>query len=162
MSKLPDFETLQEAKEHLRENWEKGTDCPCCGQFVKLYKRKLNSSMAYVLILMMNRENRFDEDGWVHVEKYLKSMKTAVSLRGDYAKLRYWQLIEQMENTDTSKKDSGFWRITERGVKFAKGDIALPKRVNLYNGKIVGWDEDHSDIKEALGDKFDYAELMGF
>ena len=39
-------------KEFLRANYEKGCDCPTCGQFVKLYKRKLNSGMAKTLIIL--------------------------------------------------------------------------------------------------------------
>ncbi len=42
--------TMEEAKQLLKDNWEKGIDCPCCTQFVKLYKRPLYSAQAYSLI----------------------------------------------------------------------------------------------------------------
>lgn len=38
--KIPQFETLEEAKQFLRENWEEGADCPCCTQKVKLWKNR--------------------------------------------------------------------------------------------------------------------------
>ena len=33
--------TLEEAKQFLRDRFENGAECPCCKQYVKLYKRKL-------------------------------------------------------------------------------------------------------------------------
>ena len=64
------METIKEAKEHLRNNFEEGIDCPCCGQFVKLYKRKLNSGMAATLIRIV----KFNGSSEVHVKDFTTVM----------------------------------------------------------------------------------------
>ena len=38
---------------------------------------------------------------------------------------------------------------------------AVPSTVVTYNGEPVGFEGDEITIREALGTKFDYAELMG-
>lgn len=153
---IPNFQTLDEAKAYLRENWEVGTPCPCCGQHVKLYKRSLTSGQAQALIILYRYMVQNPDEEYVHVSTF----NTTAFRGGDFAKLRYWRLIEASENVDTDKKDSGLWRITERGVEFVTGERYIPKRVHLYNGKIVGWSEDNIDIVDALGTKFSYEELM--
>ena len=64
---LANIETVKEAKTFLRKNFDQGIDCPCCGQFVKKYKRKLNSSMAYALILI-GKNRLAGYDGWIQVD----------------------------------------------------------------------------------------------
>ena len=49
---LPEDATLEQAKEWLRVRFNEGAECPCCLQHVKLYRRPITSSMAYVLILL--------------------------------------------------------------------------------------------------------------
>jgi len=39
--------TILEAKQLLKDNFAQGIECPCCGQFVKRYKRKLNSTAPH-------------------------------------------------------------------------------------------------------------------
>ena len=34
------IETIKEGKEYLRKNFNEGVNCPCCNQFVKLYKNQ--------------------------------------------------------------------------------------------------------------------------
>ncbi|HWY36093.1 MAG TPA: hypothetical protein VNX68_15720, partial [Nitrosopumilaceae archaeon] len=42
--------TVEEAKKFLRKNFDLGVNCPCCGQLVKNWRRKLDSRMARALI----------------------------------------------------------------------------------------------------------------
>lgn len=144
------METLLSAQSRVLREREKGTTCPCCGQFVKLYRRKLTSDMArFVCILSKYRPGR-----WVNIRK--------IDVRGgDYAKLVYWGLAEQRENADESKKDSGIWRLTERGYEFAARKTKVRSHAFVFNGKCEGMTGGKVSIKDALGEKFDYAELMG-
>lgn len=67
-----------------------------------------------------------------------------------------------MPNDDPKKKASGFWRITDKGKQFADGIIKVQSRILVYNNTFQGF-SDKSEligIKEALGNKFDYSELM--
>ena len=71
-----------------------GFNCECCGQYCKAYHRKLNSSMAVVLILI----HKFGKTGFFHVENWLKEIKRP-ELRADYHKLRFWGLLEAKTET---------------------------------------------------------------
>ncbi len=80
---------------------------------------------------------------------------------GDYAKLRHWGLAELKPNDDDpSKKDSGLWRPTEKGRRFAYRQIRVPRYVYLYKNKVMGFSEETISIEEALKVSFDYDDLM--
>jgi len=138
--------SLGAAKQWLRERVENGEKCPCCGQFAKVYKRKINSGMARALISMYRSQGL----GWFH----LPSVRTWTSR--DEAALAYWGLIEQ-GGPDTPV---GTWRVTELGELFVREKTRVYKYARIYDGRCLGLQGDLVGIKEALGDKFDYAELM--
>jgi hypothetical protein len=159
--KLPEFNTTKEAKAYLRANWVKGTNCPCCGQSVKLYKRKLNSGMAYALIQIYKFDKTITEGyHFFEVGKELaKTGKVAIAL--EYNKLAYWGLIETTINDNPDENSrSGFWRITDKGKLFVEGKITVPKQVYVYDAKARMVSKEQTAIHQALGDKFDYTELM--
>jgi hypothetical protein len=167
--------TLDDAKRWLRERFAAGADCPCCGQHVKLYKRPLNASMAYVL-LMLYRDATVGRQ-WVHMPSFIAHQtkdnpRMAAAVRGDWAKLRFWGLLEaerDAERPDGSDR-VGHYRITDLGRQFCEDRVAVPAYVYLFNERIVtapilreyGITPDASVIRisEALGKKFDYRELM--
>jgi len=160
----PDTRTLEEAKKWLRERFEDGAECPCCKQYVKLYKRKLNSSMAYALVAIYKYFNANPNDEWLHVPSYLSRIMSSATIRGgDWSKLRYWKLIEaQKAIRDDGSERVGNYRITDEGKKFVQGLIRVPKHVYLYNQQPVKRrDEETTSIQDALGQDFNYNELMG-
>lgn len=128
-----------------------GCRCPVCDQFAKTYKRKLNSGMALGL-LVLYRESGFE---YAHVERLIKPILTAPpSIRGDFAKLRYWGLVEK------HPEQAGHWRVTGKGRAFVRCEISVPKHVLIYNDECLGFGDEETTIRGALGDRFDYAELM--
>lgn len=139
--------------------WEKGTCCPSCGQFVKVYRRKLNSAMAVALISVYRYFEQPSADEWLHVAKHLVSRKIQ---RSDEAKLVYWDLLRPLsaERPDGSKRN-GFYKITEKGRQFVRGEINVPAYVNVFNQTVYGFSDETTSIVEALGSRFNYAELMG-
>jgi hypothetical protein len=147
--------TLGQASTMLRGRMDKGAPCPCCGQFAKIYRRKINSGMAYGMVLFFKKFG-WDQQ-WVHVPR-----ETSLSrLGGDWAKLALWGLIEERgEVREDGGKHAGWWRITEAGVAWVSGRIRVPRFVNLYNGEVLGVDGDQVSIKDAIGDRFNYDELM--
>lgn len=149
------METLQEAKQRLRSNFHKGTDCPCCGQFVKLYKRKLTSSMAYGLLLLK------DKTEWTHVENYFKTLDIPSSIRGDISKLVYWKMLERQEGKrEDGSNRIGYYRITQLGINFVNNMQDVPSHVLIYNNKFQGYSDTRTNIVKFLGNKFNYSELM--
>lgn len=155
--------TLEEAKQFLRDNWEKGTNCPCCKQSVKLYKRKLNSGMAYALMIMYRIDRSLPPDGDRFFEAGKEIAKTVdVAIALEYNKLAYWGLIEtRTKDSGEGNSRSGLWRITQKGKDFVEDRISVPRWVYVYDAAPRKVSEEKTTIKEALGDKFNYAELMG-
>ena len=149
--------TLAEARRAVTAGLDDGVECPCCGQFAKVYKRKLNSFMAYALIVLRNHAVRSDNQ-WVHIR--------ALSLRvaaggGELAKLCHWDLIEEMPaQREDGSRHAGFYRITARGLSFVNGETSVPRHVFIYDNGVRGFSDERTTIREALGDKFNYSELM--
>lgn len=160
----PDSTSLAQAKGWLRTQFEDGAPCPCCNQFVKLYKRPMNGSMAYALILI-NKYFKNNSD-WLHVPSYLLEQnlpaKVGAAIRGDWAKLKFWGMIEPKEEIRPDGSDrAGLYRITETGRKFVQNELAVPKYQLLYNQVVVRPPEGPMvKIQDVLGDKFDYTALM--
>ncbi len=162
--KDPSEVSLEDAKVWLRVHSPKGAECPCCTQHVKIYKRHINSSMAFVLIMLHLKSN----DEWIHVQSWIHEhslqSKVAAALRGDFAKLRYWGLIETQSGKSKrggSPGRTGYHRITERGHAFAAGEVVVPKYACVYAKKFLGFaGGQRVSIRDALGSAFDYAELM--
>lgn len=145
---------LSEAKQLLRDNWETGLACPCCGQLVKKYPRKLTTSMAVGLISLYQLAG-FSTSIPIHIKR-IKMVNG-----GEFAQLRRWGLIREVKNDDNHKRTSGLWLITQRGVEFVNDKIAVPMYCDTYNGKTLGFSEETTTIKQALGNRFNYAEMMG-
>ena len=147
---MKNMKLLSEAKQHLRDGFEAGTECPCCGRFVKAYKRKLNSGMAPALILIYKLTKN---KNYVHIQNefvYYKLRATTM----DYAYAEKWKLIE------ADSDQNGYWRITQLGKSFVLNQIDLPEYCLVYNGNVYKWADDKIGIKTALTISFDYSELM--
>ena len=156
--------TVSEAKDELFKELAEGKHlrCPVCEQSCKRYKRKITSAMAVALIHIYRYYRKHAPDDWLHVEEYLKGIQgLPASIRGDFPKLRYWSLIEacEGERPDGSKR-VGYYRITKYGNAFVEGIISVQKHAYIYNNKLLMFSPDKTTIQEALGEKFDYTELM--
>jgi len=153
--KVPDFETLEEAKEWLREHLKEGARCPCCTQLAKVYSRPVYGTMASHLINLYNLDKSSDER-FFHVSAFCPKHP------GDFAKLVYWELIEERpkDEDNTEKRTSGYWAITDRGKRFVRNQTTIMSHVKLYDSRVMGFEGKSVDIKTILGKKFDYEELM--
>ena len=66
-----------------------------------------------------------------------------------------------MPNTeDADKKNSGYWKITQKGIDFVNNKIQVPSHVHIYNGKVLGFADTTTNIIKSLGTKFSFYELM--
>lgn len=157
----PKTTTLAVAQTILMDHAKAGAICPCCRQLVKLYHRPITGAMAYVLILL--HRHFLKAPGWLHVPKYLTDMsKMGSAVRGgDWAKLRYWGLLEEKpEDRKDESNRAGFYRMTEKGHQFAKGEIKVAKAVLLYNDRFLGFAPGEVSIQDCLGKEFSYVDLM--
>lgn len=145
--------TIAEERTRLKNNIHKGTKCKCCGQMVKLYTRKLYSSQMKGLINLYKKY--MNKPDYYHISTF-----EIVAGGGDFAKMEFFGLIEAQTNTDSTKRTSGMWKPTQKGIDFVNGRISVPEAVMIYNQSFVGFTENHIYIKDAIGNKFNYEELM--
>lgn len=147
---FPDSSSLGGARAWLRSKAaNEGANCPCCGQMTKVYRRALNANMARLLIVLYRDHGQ----EWVHASK-------AGDGTGDLAKLRYWGYVET--NKPTAGVPSGWWRVTAAGVAFVRGDVQAVRHALVFDGKCIGFADsnDTVTVHDALGDHFDYGDLM--
>ena len=90
---------------------------------------------------------------WVHYKKCDFTGR-------DYPYVSLWGLAETRESGETAKRMSGFWRITPKGRSFIQGGLRISSHVVVYNNEVVEFSDTTTTIREALGKKFNYAELM--
>ena len=155
------FQDLFDTKEYFsdldrlrRMSNEPISKCHHCGANSKVYAYKIGS-YARVLIWMVFHDK---EGGYVHIPT-----SGAINGGGDYAKLRYWGLIEKSpKNPDPKKRSSGLWRLTTTGRDFALNKTTI-NSICYYShppGEVLGFEPDQVSIVDALGKHFDYSSLM--
>jgi hypothetical protein len=153
---FPDSMTLSDAKALLRTLVDEGQRCPCCSRFAKVYKRKINSGMARALIRMYRLPQTPEE--WIHLYRDVDPNRFGGT---DTPILRFWGLVEENEESSSlAKKSNGLWRLTAAGRLFVRGETTMPKYARLYDNRCLGFAGPRISIRDALGDKFNYDELM--
>ena len=152
------MDTIKEVKSYLREKFGDGARCPCCGQFVKLYKRKLNSGMTLFLIGLYNL-SKHKKGAYFKNQTIMKKMNINTSSL-DYSIIKHFGLMEEEKNDLTDKKNSGYWRITQKGIDFVSQKIEVPSHVHLYNNKVLGFSDTKTNVVKSVGSKFNFDELL--
>lgn len=151
MSRFHDEMTLADAREILRTLAEDGHACPLCTQNVKVYRRKVSSNMAAMLIRMWR------EGGREYV--YLPDLR-----RGndgmDQTVMQFFGLIEEEKTRREDGGRAGWWRVTDLGDAFLHARGVIRKYAHVYNGRCLRLSGDSVTIRTALGTKFNYEELM--
>lgn len=156
--------TLAAAQAWTRAHAPDGVDCPCCGQFYKVYKRKLNSTMALCLTLIYQYFRQNPQALWLHVPAFLVNVKRDSTIAGgDPVKLCYWGLIDRKVDERADGSDRvGYYRITDTGKQFVEGKITVASHAFVCNQMVLGFTNEKVTIQEALNSGgFDYSELMG-
>ena len=154
MSKPVNTDTIQQGKQYLRDNFRKGAKCPCCDQLVRLWKYTIHSTMGRLLIEL------YRLDGEYHHINTLWERTGNKSMGGDFSKLIHWGLIEPMpKDPDENKRATGYWKITDLGVKFVLNQTAVPKVLLMFDKRKYGH-EGLTRITDVLSKKFDYNELI--
>jgi len=148
---------LKELRERVKHRaaTSKGTLCPVCGRLVKVYRRKLHAEMARFLIRLVNRYKIYPRY-YTTREIFGKDNKAVT----DGVYLVHWGLIEKASSINEAQAPTGSYRPTDKGLRFSHNLEYVPTHVHLLGGKVVGWSDRTTTIKQALGDKFNYVELM--
>ena len=143
--------TLQDAKEQLEANLTEGVTCPCCSRFAKRYRRKLHAEMGRYLVNVYKRDQFGTE--WIHIREIMPGVVKAST---DASYLVHYGLIE----CRGSEGGAGWYRTTPFGREFVEGKRMAKSHFFVYGGESQGFSGDYVSIKQVLGTKFDYAELM--
>lgn len=161
-------QTLNQARDGIRilATTNAGGHCPCCGQFVKIYKRPLTSSTAAALIQIYRFFQDNPQENWIHIPKFLATVTVPAALRaswhgGDWSKAKFWGLLKPFEGerADGSSR-IGIYSITQLGVEFVEGKAQVQKHAFFYAGQFLGLEGGKISIQDILGDRFSYAKLM--
>ena len=139
----------------LRQMSEEGSrKCGCCGSNIRVYRRKLNSGMARVLCWLV--AHRMGE--WTHIAK----IPAEIDRGNEIGRLSYWGLVERKKNTDTFKRSSGVWRVTNEGISFVLHGTEMPSPAfcSVPGHTILGFEDDFVTIHDVLTKRFNYSELM--
>lgn len=150
----------------LRDAMLRGCRCPCCGQRMQLYRRKITAPMARVLIFLCRMYSRFPDCEPVALESVLRRVFKGGLPRGNnHSLLRHWGLIERSErrwSKHQKREAEGCYRITEKGKQFAHAIIKVPKYVYLYDNECYGEDAEETVTIDAVlrGGGFTWHELM--
>jgi hypothetical protein len=154
--------TLSQARERtLSEAADGGVVCPCCGRFLKVYRRRLHAEMARFLIRLygLNRLNP---------GRVWRSTREVLGARGgnkastDATYLVHWGLVERAPAENPAGAPAGSFRLTPLGVAFVEARATVPSHVSLLNNEpvITGHVRAEVTIRSALGRRFNYDDLM--
>lgn len=146
-------DSISEERKRLRSNWEKGTNCLCCGQRVHLYRFKVLDLHVKALAKLYKLSKL--EDTYYHI-----SLLNISGGGGDFAQIEKWGLIESEINLDTKKRTSGMWKITPDGIDFLLNKKTIPKYCYIFNKKARRFSEEQIGVHDALREHFDYEEMM--
>jgi hypothetical protein len=148
-----DVVTLADAQVVVHNHYtdKEGILCPCCSQQVRLYKYKLHSTLAAGLVDLVLKFG--ERDDWIHASE--------IAHGNNIGKAAHWGMIETKPNTDPTKRTSGLWKPTHHGANFVLDtSIRVPSHAFLFNAILIGWTDTTTNITEALGNRFDYQEMM--
>lgn len=130
-------------------------DCPCCGRHAQMYKRNLHATAAKKLVKLYRLGGQHE---YIHTSRLIDEGETGA---GDFSKAKYWKLIVEAENNWEGKRTSGNWKLTDKGVGFVLDLITIPKSVMIFDDRVFGFSEDHTNIQQCLtSGGFNYSELM--
>lgn len=156
---LNNYDTIATARRFINEKSMEGVGCPCCDQFVKHYKRTINSSIARGLIHVVKTQ-QLNVD--FKLDAALDGVLGAKTIYPQLSLCKYWGLLKPIAGIRDDGSDRiGLYQNTEKGIKFVNHEIKVLSHVELFNDKQYGFDGKQISIIDALGTKFDYKELMG-
>lgn len=149
----------------------KGGYCSCCGKWGKVYRHGISHSMMKALLWMASTHGV----NWVNMPK--QAPRELIQTY-TFATLKWWGLIQPLHIEhevnvgedadgeqvlvygDSATRSSGIWRVTPIGMQFAKGLVQVPKHVFLYNDTLKDVSIETIYIKDCVGKKFNYSEIM--
>jgi len=158
MKKLSPYR-FADLSEEIQKKARKGDDyCSTCGHRIIMYSKALGKQTALLLIKLYKAHQRFGDDRFFTTrELYPRDNKS--STEGITA--RFWGLIEIAESTNSIGAPAGAYKLTDLGRRFVMGLQRVPSHAITYNNELLRLDgRKMTDIRQALGKKIDFDEIM--
>lgn len=149
--------------EQLKSEWRDcikhdGGHCPVCNRWGKIYKRRLNKTMAESLIWLAKTKPKKENGPWIDIAN---DAPRWLVRSNQLSTLKWWGLVErQVINVKNKTKFSGLWKITDLGRKFVLREVSVPRAVYTYNDEVEDFSAETIFIEQAFKDFFDYDDVM--
>jgi len=128
-----------------------GVLCPICNQTVKITRKRLTAQVAASVIWIY--KNLSD---WVS----MKNFPVAIWSPSTVPTAAIWGFVEERYNVDPNFKKRGYWRVTDKGVKFVLGEIKVKEFALYFQGESAGYGGRSMNVTEVIGDSYDLDLLM--
>lgn len=144
-----DHSRLGEVKTYVLQarTRRQGVKCPCCGAISRVYRRALSATMLRHLIDMYKHAAAGAGRWFVVGERGYGT--------GDAAKLLYWGLAKKHPDRDRT------YAITQLGIDFVEGRVAVASHVLLYRGACIGRELATVTFGKAISKKFELFGQLG-
>lgn len=150
-----DFDRMQPlgmAQDFVEDNkFERGgVRCPCCKRVVATYDKRIGSGRAYALVRLIEASDGGKR--WAHWRDFDDTRNFTI--------LEHWGMVKSKPNdNDPTRRGTGYWKPTEKGMRFAMGQSIAPAYARFDDNVFVGFSEEQTDIDTELGEKFDFREI---
>lgn len=145
-----------EFHEVLRADPRRPHRCPTCGRNATAYERTITRPQAAAMLAFARwHRNRPTIETHFSAADVLQdhSPEFARAVGGDYARLRFWNLL--------TPGRSGIWEVTVLGRQWVSSGALVPRRVLEFAGRVIhGPYGEPIGIEEALGTDFDARDLL--
>ena len=152
---------LADARKEMLRKVDKGTRCPVCGRFTKVYPYTHGSTRVLCLRALERLGGR---ERWVHVSEIAKVLRPYLkdktsSATKNFCLLKHWGFITPMRKHVKERGSSGKWMLTKLGLQFLRG-VPFPKHAYVYQNEVVRFSHETVTIKEAAGDHYHHDRFM--
>lgn len=126
-------------------------NCEHCGAKLKKYIYPILPVQVSALQKFYNTVLEKNEN-CVHLQVDMDGTDNELgrSERSNWTMLRFHGLVAKYRQDDGSQL-RGYWLLTKRGAEFLKGELSIPRSVEVYRNKVVGHSEDVVNVNEVLG-----------
>jgi len=116
--------------------------CETCGQQVGEYKYKMSKGAIRVLqSLFQMQKTGYDYFYYKDFNEYGKAC--------DWPYMRYFGVVEAMPRVK-GQNCTGYWRLTEKGKQFLRGELLLPTTVHLEGKTVIQFSGDDVSVDSLV------------
>lgn len=149
----PDIQELRRQHAYAVRRHPAGIICGVCDRKSRVWHREITSVMAACLVVAIH--NTTGPDNLIttaEVAQLMRRWYRATNPVSDWAKLRFWGLIERRGRR---------WHITDLGVRFARGERLVDRWRLILNNAVIANKGPLVNVQDCLGKRFDLHRLLG-